>query len=109
MKYTDVGIIGEVLCTVLDDVSRYNAQGKSDQYAVWAEDGEGTSVEADNKKVEQTFTGTIDYFTRSENDPNVQKIQDALSERGISFFLSSIQIEDETEPSYIHYEWIWEV
>ena len=60
------------------------------------------------QKVERALTGTIDYFTKTENDPVVQQIEDALdSDDGISWYLNSVQYEQDT--GYIHYEWVWEV
>lgn len=93
--------------SVTDNVFHYEALGGKDQYIVWAEDGEGTSVEADNQKINQSIQGTIDYFTKRENDVNVIAIQSALKATEISFYLNSVQYEDETK--YIHYEWVFEV
>ena len=76
-------------------------------YIVWAEDGEGDPLELDNNKVEQVITGTIDLFTKSEYDELIDTIQDALNQNSISFNLSSVQYETETE--YIHYEWRFEI
>ena len=80
---------------------------KTEKYNVWEEECEGSSVEGDNKKVNQTIEGTIDYYTKEEVDTNVDKIQQALIDACISFYLESVQYEEETE--YIHYEWVWEV
>ena len=88
-------------------VSHFTAIKKPDKYIVWAEDGQGDSAWADGRMVNQAIQGTIDYFTKSENDPNFDAIQSALNDAGISFRLSSIQYEDET--GFLHYEWIWEV
>lgn len=95
------------LLTVTDKVFRYWAQGATDKYIVWSEDSQADSVWADGQMVQQSLQGTIDYFTKSENDPNFGKIQDALNDAGISFWLNSIQYETETR--LIHYEWIFEV
>lgn len=51
--------------------------------------------------------GTIDYYTKEEGDLNVDKIQEVLSDRQVSFYLNSVQYEVET--GFIHYEWGWEV
>lgn len=91
----------------MDNVGHYEAMNKTDKYIVWAEDGEGDSVHGDGVKLEQVIQGTIDYFTKSDEDENVDKIQNALKEFKIPVYLSSVQYEEET--GYIHYEWIWEV
>ena len=107
MSFQKIYKVRDAMLTVMDNVGHYEAMNKEDKYIVWAEDGEGDSVYGDGHKLEQVIQGTIDYFTKSDGDENVGKIQDALNEVKISYYLSSVQYEDET--GYIHYEWIWEV
>lgn len=95
------------LRTVTDKVFRYLAFGAEDQYIVWAEDGQSVALWADGQMQEQVIEGTIDYFTRTEGDQNVAKIQSALNAADIPFRLSSVQYEDAT--GFIHYEWVFEV
>lgn len=102
-----IKIIRDTLLKVTDNVGHYEAVEKTDQYIVWAEDTEGSSVEGDNRKTNQSIQGTIDYFTRTEFDPVADDIQEALIDAGISFYLNSVQYEEETK--YIHYQWVWEV
>ena len=59
-------IIPEILLTVTENVSHYKAMNQTDKYIVWAEDSEGDSVEGDDKKINQSIQGTIDYFTKEE-------------------------------------------
>ena len=103
--YLDV--ISTALLTVGVPVSHYTASKKPNKYIVWAEDGEGDSVWADGRMQDQVIQGTIDYFTKTENDPKVDTIQSALNNAEIPFRLNSVQYEDETK--YIHYEWVFEV
>lgn len=106
-----IKIIPEILLEITKNVGHYDAIHKTDKYIVWAEDSEGSSLEADNYKAEQSIQGTIDYFTKQEYDENVDKIQSALVAHRISFYLNSVQYEspDEGYAGYIHYEWVWEV
>lgn len=106
MSWNKIYRIRDALLTVSKDVYHFEASKKKDKYIVWAEDGEGNSGHADNKK-NQVIQGTIDYFTKDDADPVVEEIQEALELYEISYKLNSVQYEDETE--YIHYEWIWEV
>ena len=71
----------------------------------------GSSVEGDDRKINQSIQGTIDYFTKEEDDAFVEQIQAALKAACISFYLNSVQYEgqDEGGAGYIHYEWVWEV
>lgn len=95
------------LLTVSEDVYHHHAAKKPDRYIVWTERGEGGSVEADNRKQEQSVSGYIDYFTKMENDPNVALIQEALKSAEIAFSLDDVAYEEETK--YIHYIWKFEV
>lgn len=89
------------------NVSHYEAMDKTDKYIVWAEDSESSSLSSDNQKQIQAIQGTIDYFTKKDNDTVVDEIQEALKAEKVSFYLNSVQYEEET--GYIHYEWVWEV
>lgn len=104
-------IIPEILMKVTENVSHYKAMNQTDKYIVWAEDSEGDSVEGDDRKINQSIQGTIDYFTKEEFDSNVDKIQDALKDSCISFYLNSVQFEgvDDGGAGFIHYEWVFEV
>lgn len=95
------------LLTVGPPVSHYAAAKQPDKYIVWAEDGQTDAVWADGSMQEQAIGGTIDYFTKTEYDLDVKKIQDALNTAGISYRLNSVQYE--TDTGYVHYEWVFEV
>lgn len=98
--------IPAALLTIGVPVDHYTAFKQVGQYIVWAEDGQSDSVWADGKMQEQAIQGTVDYFTKIEFDPNVQKIQAALND-GFSWRLNSVQYE--TDTGYIHYEFLFEV
>jgi len=100
-------IVKNALLTVTDKVYHYRAYNATDKYIVWAEDGQATALWAENKMQNQVIEGTIDYFTKSENDPAPEQIQNALNNSGISWRLNSIQYEDNTK--LIHYEWVWQI
>lgn len=89
------------------DVFHYDAGDKTEEYIVWAENGEGTPLDLDNGKAEQVISGTIDFFTKIEYCEVIDKIQNALTNAKISFSLNSVQYEP--EPKLIHYEWIFEI
>lgn len=97
-----------LLLSIGPPVFHYFAAGQTVPYIVWAEDGEADSVHADGQKVERAITGTIDYFTKSENDPIVRQIEAALDGHdGLAWELNSVQYENGT--GYIHYEWVFEI
>ncbi|WP_139905617.1 hypothetical protein [Clostridium thermarum] len=97
----------DLLLTIGPPVFHYFADKQKGNYIVWAEDGEGDSLDADDKKEIQSLQGTIDYFTKTEHDPVFELIQQKLDSADISWSLNSVQYEEDT--SYIHYEWLWEV
>lgn len=99
--------LGTALMAVVPDCYHYTALKKPDKYIVWAEDGQASSEHADNQMVQQSITGTVDYFTRTEFDPNFDHIQTALNGSGAAWRLESIQYESDSE--YIHYEWSFEI
>lgn len=96
--------IKNALLTIGVPVSRYAAVEQKNKYIVWAEDNQAESVWADGEMQSQAIEGTVDYFTKQENDPNVDAIQNALN--GVcSWRLNSIQYETDTK--YLHYEFVW--
>lgn len=79
---------------------------KSLPYCIWQEDGEDGSFETNNRKVNQQIHGTVDYFTKTEFDENVDEIQDYLNSMDdFGWRLNLVQYEDDT--NIIHYEWEW--
>lgn len=103
----DLSDLKTVLLSVGVPVHHYKAFKESDQYIVWAEDGESDAGHGDNKKTTQVIQGTIDYFTKKEFDSNFNLIQKKLNTANIAWRLNSIQHEEKT--GYIHYEWVWEL
>lgn len=100
--------LGEILAAAAPSVYHYWRPQMDPPYCVWAEDGEDGSLPADNRKGEQSVSGYVDYYTRTEFDPVLDQIQDALnSVDGFPFGwqLSSVDYEDET--NLIHYQWTW--
>lgn len=96
-----------VLQKVTDAVWHYEAKQPSDQYLVWAEKKEAGSLYADDFKLEQVLQGTVDLFTKTENDTLIDTLQDQLEREGISYLLNSVEYDGQT--GYIHYEWYWEL
>lgn len=97
--------IKAALLTVGVPVDHYEAAQRPDKYIVWAEDG-ANALHADGRLAELAWTGTVDYFTKTEDDPNVELIWQAL-ESVCACALNSVQYEDGT--NYIHYEFTFEV
>ncbi len=75
-------------------------------YGVYAEDGENV-LTANDKHLETALQGSVDYFTRDDTDTPRTTIEAALNSIVCSWYLNSIQFEDDS--GYIHYEWIFEV
>lgn len=97
----------EALVSIWERVYRYSAEPNTPApYIVWGEDS-GLSLEADNIHSERGFRGTVDLYTQTEDDPLTASIPEVFESIGASYYLSSVQFEDET--GLIHYEWIFEV
>ena len=99
--------IRDALLTVGPSVFHCQAFHKPEQYIVWAEDGDGANVWADDTCTLQSLQGTTDYFTRTEFDPAVDAIQAALNNAEVIWRYNSVQYEQDT--GYFHHEWVWEV
>ena len=104
--------IGAALVSgVGDNVYHYWRPNMSGNFCVWAEDGETVSFNGDNQKAEQAIGGYVDYYTKTEYDPALDDVQDALkalaADMPFGWRLDSVQYEDDT--NLIHYQWIWSV
>lgn len=75
-------------------------------YAVWTEQGE-ESFFADNGKGERSLSGVLDFYTQTEADSKLDDLEEALQSMGASWYLSSVQFEEDT--MLIHFTWDWSV
>lgn len=99
--------IGVKFATITTNCFHYFRPVAAVPCLMWAETGEENSFDADNHKLEQNIAGTCDFFTKTEFDPLIDSIQDALDEMGLTWSLDSVMYEDETK--MIHYTWSWGV
>ena len=99
--------IGEVFALVNANCFHYWRPVKNVPCLIWAETGEENSFHADNHKEEQNIAGTVDLFTKTEFDPLVDEVQEALEGLGVTWSLNAVAYEDETK--MIHYTWDWGV
>lgn len=100
----------DAFVAVLPETYHYERPARSKApFAVWKEDHEDLSVEADNRKAEQGIVGYLDYFTLTEFDPTVDAFQSCFdSLEAVSYWnLDSVDKEDET--GLIHFRWSWRV
>jgi len=95
------------LLTVTTNLRHYDATGLIAPFVVWSEDTQSDAVYANGRMEEQAIQGTIDLYTRTEYDSKFSQIQTALNDAGISFYLDSIQYEEDTK--LIHYQWIFSI
>lgn len=79
---------------------------KSSRYFVWQEDG-ANDLETDGAHTDGAVQGTTDLFTKQEFDPWADALGESLSSYGVSWYLNSVQFEEDT--GFWHYEWVWEV
>lgn len=94
----------DAVSNIPGEVFHYRRAKLSPPYTVWQEDSED-ALSADNSVAEQSPSGTLDYYTKEEFDPRVDEIQIVLSGIPASWYLNSVQYEEDT--GIIHYEWVW--
>ena len=101
--------VRDTLLSVYDKVYHYEKPEREElpKYIIWQEDGEGSAHDLDNSKAEQTIQFSVNLFTKSEYDPVIDTLQNALADSQIGFTLVSVTFETETK--YIHYEWQCEI
>lgn len=75
-------------------------------YIIWKEDGR-TDLVANGEHTEKAWTGVVDLYTKTENDPLVGKVEDALTSVCAAWSLISVDYESDTER--LHYSWDWEL
>lgn len=97
--------IQRILTGVTESCFHYWRAKANPPYLIWAEDSEADSFDGDNHKREQQIHGTADYFTKTEFDPTVDEVQEALNSIMAGWRLNSVQYEEDT--GLIHYEWEW--
>lgn len=105
--YTALTKLEEMDCKVYHD----DAVSRADfPYLVWSEIAEDESLNAENRKQEQSITGTVNYYTMTEFDPIVDMIQSVLNDiEGLSWSFDSRTPYD---PAFegnnvITYSWTW--
>ena len=96
--------IGEILSGLVPNIYHYWRPKRPDPFVVWAEGEEDGNVTADGRKTEQRLTGTIDYYTKTEFDPAVDRIQNGINElAGTTINYTGADYEDSTY--LIHHSW----
>ena len=99
--------IRNALVSVTEKTYHFQADTRAEApYIVWKEDGRN-DLAAGGVHVEKAWTGVIDLYTKTENDPLVGKVEDALD--GIGAAWSMVSVDFESETGLIHYSWDWEI
>ena len=75
-------------------------------YVVWSEDGDN-DLAADDGHAEHAISGTVDLYTKVENEPLKDLIPAELEQIGAAYYFNSFQYE--TETGLLHFEWVFEV
>lgn len=98
--------IKNILLSISKSVYLFTAKSNAKTpYLVYGVDGDN-SLHAGNSRVETVDSGYIDLFTKKSDDPLIKDIPAALDAAEVSFYLNSVQFENET--NILHYEWRWE-
>lgn len=86
-------------------VYHYWRFGKDLPYCIWEEVTETSALDGDNHKGEQAISVSVHYFTRTEYDPMIDAIQEALDAAdNVAWRYESIQFEEDSNT--VHHEWM---
>lgn len=99
--------IGTALAEAIPNTYHYWRPQMAAPFCVWAEDGESSALWADDKKHEQSISGYVDYYTKTEYDPALDTIQTILNGFDFPFGWSLYTVDYEDETNLIHYQWLW--
>lgn len=98
-------IVKNALKSVTEKLYHYEAPNDiTDDYIVYFENSEGSSVSGDNYKLEQSISGNIYLYSKNEHCPLFDEIQNSLCENRISFVFIDAEYDPETEIIC----WSWE-
>lgn len=108
MSQSRLKVVADALTSIEGlEVFHYWRFNKVPPYCIWQEDGH-SDFYADDMTAEVGWTGTVDYFTKTEFDENADAIESALNDVDtLSWTLDSVQYEEET--NLIHHSWRWEM
>ena len=88
------------LGAITDKVYRnFAPEEEEPPYVVWQDEGQERSLYGGGKLFCQVIEGTIDLFTKNEDDPLFDQIQQGLNAAGIAFKLNSNRLK--RIPGYI--------
>ena len=98
--------VKDALTAIHDRVYRYSAPPNAKApYLVWGDDG-ANYLFADGRHIETAVTGTVDLYTKDEDDQLIDSVENALGSTECAWYLNSVQYEEET--GLIHREWVFE-
>lgn len=102
-----LGPVKEALLTVTENVGHYRPNDGTKSHIVYAEDS-SNNLSGNNRIIEQGVQGTIDLYAMGETDL-FDKVQKALNDAKISFYLNAVQYGDRELKTFIHFQWVFEV
>lgn len=73
-------------------------------YLVYQEISQGEILSADNSQDEYAVTGTVDIFSKNGKEPLVRQLREAFDENEISFWVKSVQYEEDTGLIHTEFE-----
>lgn len=103
MAWTDILISAH---TAVTEAVSHGQRMQSERYFVWQEDG-SNDLSGDDRHSERAIQGTTDLFSKQELDPWARALEASFDAAGISWYLNSVQFEEDTR--FWHWEWVWEV
>jgi hypothetical protein len=112
MKYEQLKALKKELVSLGKEhdvkVYHYFNDKPSGNYITWSED-DTIRAFGDGVAGQKAVQGTVDYFTKTEYDPMVDLIDDAIMNTEFTYLDDGPTITYEDSTGYIHYQWVWEV
>ena len=102
-------VVKEALLSVSENVGHFYPIDGTKTHIVYAEETESSEQPGDNKKLAQAVQGSIDLYVKPEEIQIADEIQEALKQKGVSFSLNAVLVDDEQKSGFVHYEWLFEV
>ncbi len=94
----------DCLLSVTENVSNFFSKDKAYPYIVWKENGEGSEIAGDNKKLQYSMLYSVDVFFKNVDVNFIKKLEKSFNEFRLSFQLTDVEYNEDTETINYHYE-----
>lgn len=94
----------DCLLLATENVSHFFSKCIDFPYIVWRENSEGSEVAADNKKIQYSLNYSVDVYLKKPNTSLIKNLETGFNDSHISFQLTDVEYDNDTEVINYHYE-----